>query len=148
MSAARINRPRLCSGMCRNRAAFFWCVVPRHRRLALRCRGGAAGCSTQPAARFERNGQDERWKARGMNTPSTICANCRWFKREGPIWYDQYCGCPDVKRPAGIDPVSGATGYKGTNDLGGAYYADRPEPHARQINIDGNCPHFIRKEND
>ncbi len=71
-----------------------------------------------------------------------ICAKCIHFRSEGPIWYDQYCGAVDVERVAVVDPVSGESTYSGKNDLGGLYYTEEKRPHARDINKDGQCPHY------
>lgn len=71
----------------------------------------------------------------------TICARCGHFINRGSIWYDQYCGAPEVRRPQAVDPVTGKRGFSSRNDLGTPIYDDNPYPHARDINT-GECPYF------
>ena len=73
----------------------------------------------------------------------TICAQCMNIKRRGrgEIWYDLYCTERKVQKEIGVDPVTGETGYKSKNDLGGEYISEYPEPYCRDVNK-GNCPYF------
>lgn len=80
----------------------------------------------------------------GLPMPDTefsVCIECRHHKgpgREG-IWYDHYCGHPDVENSTMRDPVTGVVGFGGRNDLGRTFVCDQRHPHARDINSDGDC---------
>ena len=63
----------------------------------------------------------------GKHGNATICAKCKWFKREGDIWYGQFCGNPSRIK----EKVNYVTG-KFSKEL----------PFARDINTDGMCETF------
>ena len=72
----------------------------------------------------------------------TICANCKFFIKNGPIWYDQYCGASERRKV--IDPVTGEEGYAGKNDFGTAYVSDQQFDFARDVNH-GSCVLYERR---
>ena len=71
-----------------------------------------------------------------------ICIKCKHLRTtEEPkgIWYNYFCGHPDMRRTQGIDPVTGAKCFFGKNDLGTVYSTDEDKPQARDINPIGEC---------
>jgi len=66
-----------------------------------------------------------------------ICAKCRFFKRNGPIWYDQFCLA--VENEPAIDPQTGEKGWAAKNDLGRRLVTNQQHPYARDINPSGEC---------
>lgn len=87
----------------------------------------------------------EEYKQREQDNTLTICAKCSHFLRLGNIWYQMFCKAPQVQRPLGIDPVSGEKSYITRNSLGLVVFTDKSEPHARDINTHGQCPHYQAK---
>lgn len=82
-----------------------------------------------------------------MITTITLCTTCRHHinahdgRPDGPppsMWYYQFCGHPDVKRPTAVDPVSGEVRYRIANGPGTTGLTDEPHPYCRDIN-DGDC---------
>jgi len=69
-----------------------------------------------------------------MSRP-TACRSCVHLIKDGKIWYDQHCyAVPSEKH---FDSYTGKmmpdddSGYK----------------HCRDVNLDGNCPHYETEEN-
>ena len=78
-----------------------------------------------------------------------VCTECQSLitKEDGPrtrIWYNNFCGA--LKREKQRDPFDGMMKYAETNDLGRLIFTDEAYPYARDINTDGNCTHYKRKE--
>lgn len=79
-----------------------------------------------------------------MDEPKTICAKCKHRANKGVggelnWWYQRRCGV--VSRPAMLDPVTGAEGWKVTNDLGQVCFSYEEYPHCQDKNH-GNCPDY------
>lgn len=70
--------------------------------------------------------------------PTTICYNCIHFFNNEPnsprqdVWYNHLCRA-SPRQPI-ADPVTGKSGYKGVNDLGGEYITDEPYDYCRKLN--------------
>lgn len=79
-----------------------------------------------------------------METTMTLCTQCVFFRKLGPVWYSQFCAARPRER--GTDPVTGAAGYVGVNDLGRRYITDTPYAYARDINPDGQCALFQARQ--
>ena len=76
-----------------------------------------------------------------------ICRDCEHFIQRGDIWYDMFCGCPNVEKKTGVDPVTGKTIYISKNDLGRSVGDSQKRPYARDINDDGRrCRHYQRRK--
>jgi hypothetical protein len=56
------------------------------------------------------------------------------------VWYNQLCKAHPRKEV--VDPVTGKTGYVGTNSFGGGYVTDEPYENCRDFN-DGFCGDFV-----
>jgi len=84
-------------------------------------------------------------------TPKTLCIKCanhmRLENSDSPrynVWYNQLCKASPLEEA--IDPVTGESGYKDINDLGGIVFQDdTPYQYCREINK-GNCLKFYPKE--
>lgn len=76
----------------------------------------------------------------------TICYKCKHFKNLEPnsvradVWYNHICTA--FTRDRMTNPVTGKTQYVDNNDLGRTIYHDKPYPYCRDINTNGNCPHY------
>lgn len=73
----------------------------------------------------------------------TICTQCQHFhnkERGSDIWYNHECRA--VERPKAQDPFDGKLRYYATNDLGRMSFGADRYANCRDINTDGNCPHF------
>lgn len=76
-------------------------------------------------------------------TSLTICAACRFFLKQGGLWYQQFCSASP--REHTIDVVTGEEGFRATNDLGQNYITNHPYHYAREIN-NGQCSLYcVRK---
>ena len=85
----------------------------------------------------------------GRKDEFAVCTECPFLitKEDGPrtnIWYNNFCGA--VERKKGRDPFDGKMKYVVANDLGRKSFTDEAYPYARDINPDGNCSHYKRKE--
>ena len=66
------------------------------------------------------------------------CVSCKHLRRKGPtnIWYDLLCA--KAPREVTVCPLTGESGFKGKNDLGGEYVTQDAFRYCRDINK-GDC---------
>ncbi len=80
-----------------------------------------------------------------------ICRDCK-FHQVNPDgnhllpgeWYDQWCSHPMGRREKTIDPVTGKLVY----DIGGYGFGNEAFPFCRDINPEGKCELYERKESE
>jgi hypothetical protein len=63
----------------------------------------------------------------------TVCAECKYAKLDGPIWYSQFCTHEEI--PKEFNYVTGEMVYP----HGQKYY------YCRDMNNRGECPYFKKK---
>ena len=81
-----------------------------------------------------------------MNNKPTFCIDCANFIDEGLTaapWSGQFC-IASLRTPA-QDPVTGEKGFLATNSLGTRLVVREKYHLARDINVDGQCSKYSRK---